>query len=225
VAPKGEQPAEVHHEPRQQPAAQRAADPVQAAPEQAAVAGAVEQPAGRELILPLGVVSRSDLSRALREIGVISDFFHQAAIRSTAAPEMPTLSRTLDSLAEANSLNLIHTEDREALKLFLTRLKAKAPVVHLSFPSEASAPFIARILEWFRKEVHPHIVLHIGLQPELAAGCLVRTTNKMYDFSLRKKFEQSKQKLMQSLEALDKAVEHEAVADANATVAPQERLV
>lgn len=217
----GDQHSGVHHEPRQQPVAQReAVAPVQAVPAQAAV-----PVAGGELILPVGVVSRSDVSKSLREIGVIDDFFHQAAIRGSAAEQVPTLSRALNALAEANNLNLIHAEHRTALKEFLTRLKSKAPVVHLSFPSEASPTFIARILEWFRAEVHPHVVLHVGLQPELAAGCLVRTTNKMYDFSLRKKFEQSKQQLIASLEALDEAPDHPEVADANATVPTEERLV
>src|SRR5690606_10854194 len=102
--------------------------------------------------------------------------------------------------------------------------KSKAPVIHISFPSEASPAFIAKILEWFRTEVHPHVVLHVGLQPELAAGCVVRTTNRMFDFSLRKRFEQSKKKLLESIEALDKMPERTVIADANATVSEEARL-
>lgn len=196
------------------PAADAVSTPPQAAPPVVA----------SELVLPVSVVTRSDVSRSLREIGMLDDFFHQAAIRGSQAQTMPAISKTLDGLAVANNLNLIHPEARSVLKEFLTSLKAKAPVVHISFPSEASGPFLAKILEWFRREVHPHVVLHVGLQPELAAGCLVRTTNKLLDFSFRKRFEQSKQKLITALEAMDKQPERAVVAEATATVAPENQL-
>lgn len=213
--PRTPQPAEGVHVSRPQETVSR---PVQPAPN----AEPVAVPAS--LVLPPSVVSRSDLSRSLRELKSIEDYFHQAAIRGSEAQELSTTSKILDSLATANGMNLLNADHRAQLKTFLTKLKATAPVVHMSFPSEASAPFLARILEWFRAEAHPHVVLHVGLQPELAAGCLVRTTNKMFDFSFRKRFEESKQKLMQSLEALDKAADRMPVADANATVAPGDRL-
>lgn len=204
--------------PTHQPTSQQTA----AAPVQDAQTSASVNPAN--LILPAGVVSRSDVSKALREIDKINDYFHQASIRGSSPSDMPTLSRSLNALAEANQLNIIHADHRSVLKEFLTRLKSKAPVIHISFPSEASPAFIAKILGWFRTEVHPHVVLHVGLQPELAAGCVVRTTNRMFDFSLRKRFEQSKKKLLESIEALDKMPERTVIADANATVSEEARL-
>jgi hypothetical protein len=62
--------------------------------------------------------------------------------------------------------------------------------------------------------------LNVGLQPELAAGCTLRTTNKYYDFSFRKRFERSKQKLLEALEVLDKTADKTIVADAHATNQP-----
>lgn len=217
MSPNGPNPSPDHHAVRQQ-ANDRAA--AQAAPVEASSVIAT----AASLVLPLSVVTRSDVSRSLRELGLLDDFFHQAAVRGSTPSEMPALSKVLDSLAQANGLNLLHAEHREPLKAFLTSLKAKAPVVHISFPSVPSDPFTAKILEWFRKEVHPHVVLHVGLMPELAAGCLVRTTSKMYDFSLRKKFEASKVKLVASLEALDKAADRTVIAESTATVAPEARL-
>lgn len=167
------------------------------------------------LFLPPSVVSRADVSRCLREVTVLNDFFHQAAIRGSQAQNVPTLSKTLEGLAAANGLNLIHAEDRAKLKDFLTKVKNKAPVVHLSFPSEASDAFIAKLLEWFRREVDPFVVLHIGLQPELAAGCIVRTTNKLFDFSFRQRFANSKAKLIIALEAMNDAPDRTVLAGAN----------
>lgn len=207
------------HVSRPQPAVRTAAPaaPVRPAADKPA-------PSSHELKLPLSVVSRSDISRSLRELDKVDDYFHQAAVRGARDLAMPSLSRVLDSLASANGLNLLHADHRATLKEFLARLKAKAPVVHMSFPSEPSPSFLAKLLEWFRREAHPHVVLHIGLQPELAAGCLVRTTNKLHDFSFRKRFENSKQKLMGALEALDTAPERTVVAESTATVAPEDRL-
>ena len=218
MAPNNQQLADQHHVARQQVAEQPVAG---AAVSQVPVA---TQPASSALILPLGVVTRSDISKSLRELQEIDDFFHQAAIRGAQSSTPPAVSKTLDALAQANNLNLIHAEHRAPIKEFLTKLKASAPVVHISFPSEPSAPFLAKILEWFRAQVHPHAVLQVGLQPKLAAGCVVRTTNKMFDFSLRKRFDASKQKLVQSLEELNNAPERESVADANATVPEGGRL-
>lgn len=149
------------------------------------------------------MISRADIGKCTREIEKISDFFHQEGLRGSKDQPLPTLSRTLESLAAANGLNLIHTEDRDTLHGFLVKIKAKAPSVHMSFPSEASDDFVAKLLEWFRTQVHPHIVLNVGLQPELAAGCTLRTTNKFYDFSFRARFEASKAKLLSALEELD----------------------
>ncbi len=182
-------------------------------------------PAG-QLVLPLSVVSRSDVSRALRELLVMNDYFHQASIRGGKDQQLPTVSRVLDSLANENNLNLLQPDDRARLVEFLTRLKSTAPVVHISFASEASGPFLAKVLEWFRREAHPHTVLHVGLQPELAAGCSVRTTNKSFDFSFRRRFEQSKKKLIAALEVVSKEVEAEVIKSvAQSTAAPAEAPV
>jgi hypothetical protein len=169
---------------------------------QAAVPQPTPQPAAaQKLVLPVSVVSRADIGHSLRELERLDDYLLQASIRGAQAKDLPKLGHVLESVALANNFNLLFPEHRQTLKSFLAAVKAKAPVVHMSFPSEASKDFLAKLLEWFRREVHPLILLHVGLQPELAAGCMVRTTNKMYDFSFRKRFEKSKQKLIAALEA------------------------
>lgn len=155
----------------------------------------------KELVLSWSIVTRADIAKCLRELAKVEDFFHQASIRGSDAKDVPKLSLKLSALATDNKLNLLHAEDRAKLKAFLSKLKAHAPVVHMSFPSEASSDFTTKLLQWFRTNAHPYTVLHIGLQPELAAGCTLRTTNKMFDLSLRKRFEKSKEKLVAALEA------------------------
>lgn len=175
--------------------------------ETAAVPVGSASPIPSQLTLPAVVVSRADVSRCLREVEELDNFFHQASLRGSKVQSLPKLGHVLDGLSAANGLNMIHAQHRDALKTFLTHLKAKAPVVHMSFPSEAGADFTTRLLTWFRTEAHPHTVLHIGLQPELAAGCTMRTSNKFFDFSFRARFEKSKEKLVAALEAADKAAQ------------------
>ncbi len=210
MAPREHQPVPagtVHHGRQHRAAAAPSAEP--------------QAPAPTGLVLPPAVISRSEVSKCLRELERLNDFFHQASVRGSKDQAMPAPSKVLESLATANSLNLLHAEARDELKAFLTKLKAKAPIVHMSFPSEASDQFLGRLLEWFRSQVHPHTLLQVGLQPELAAGCTLRTTNKLFDFSFRKRFEKSKQKLIESIEALDTGANTPAPAASEAT-APQD---
>jgi hypothetical protein len=186
----------------------------------AVVAGPVE------MHLPAFMVSRTDVSRSLREVEALDDYFRQAAIRGSKDQSMPGLSRVLESFSTENGLNLLHGPDRDKAKKYLEDVKTHAPVVHVSFAAEASGEFLARLLDWFRKEAHPFVLLHVGLQPELAAGCMIRTTNKVFDFSFRARFESSKVKLVKAIEALQsasaeevQAVAQAAVTDANAAVA------
>ncbi len=151
--------------------------------------------------LPLSVISKADITRSLREVQQIEDYFHQAALKGSKDQQIPRQSQVLEAIVLANHCNLLHAEQRQQLITFLTKLKEHAPVVHMSFPSEPTGEFMMKIVEWFRREVHPHIVVHVGLQPALAAGCTVRTTNKVFDFSFRNRFEKSKQKLVAALEA------------------------
>ncbi len=205
------------HRPRPTEPVAAPAQPVAAEPAPAPVEALATTPArGSDFVLPPTIVSRGDLGKTIREIEAINDYFHQEGLRGRKDQPLPTLSLGLDSMAKVNGLNMIHAEDRERLHGFLNRIKSKSPTVHMSFPSEAGDDFKAKLLDWFRTNIHPHILLNIGLQPELAAGCTVRTSNKFFDFSFRARFEKSKTKLMTALEKLDDKAPP--LADANATV-------
>ena len=71
--------------------------------------------------------------------------------------------------------------------------------MHISFAADPSASFTEKIVAWFRENIHPNILVQIGLQPNIAAGCVVRTANKIFDFSLRENFNQSQQSLIDAI--------------------------
>lgn len=156
--------------------------------------------------LPLSIVSVVDLGRLIRELEGINDFLLQASVRKKGASMvLPKTTHILESLAQENNLNLLNTEDRKMMNSMLRNVKNRAPVIHLSFAVDPSAAFLQKILAWFRENIHPQMILQVGLQPNIAAGCIVRTTNKYFDFSLRKHLDNSRKLLLDELSKKDLA--------------------
>jgi hypothetical protein len=152
------------------------------------------------LELPLTVVTPADLSRLLREVEDVDDFLHQSQIRTGGTPvTLPRFSRGLEDICRQNSLNLLDKDNREKLIDVLRKLKTIAPKVHMSFPTEPTGSFTSGIIGYLRREIHPYIVLQIGVQPNLAIGSTLRTRSKYFDFSLRKHLESQKSALLQML--------------------------
>jgi|SRR5581483_439291 len=138
------------------------------------------------LKLPYAVVSRSDVGRLLREL----DSLEAALKRKTAKKDEPMLpvSRLLDEIAEENKCNLLQAEDRGSLKAFLKTVYEGAPLLHFSFSVDPSPRFLSSLVAWLRQEIDPLVLLQLGLEPSLGAGCVLRTTNRNFDFSLRQHF-------------------------------------
>jgi len=151
-----------------------------------------------ELELPTIVVSQVDVARLIRELNSLEDFFTLAEIRqSGSAMEAPRLTRTLDGLATANKLNLLEKSQRQRLGEQLNELLESAPLMHISFASEPSPRILAEIVKWFRANIHKNALLQVGLQPTIAAGCVLRTPNKVFDLSLRTYLKQQEPYLVQ----------------------------
>ena len=152
------------------------------------------------LELPLSVVSLIDLSRLQRELEAVNVFMNQAAARSAGAPlTLPRTTRNLEKLCQQNQLNLLVDDERQKLAQFLKTIHEHSPRVHISFASDPSAAFIQKIVAWFRTNIDALTILQVGLQPTIAAGCIVRTTNKYFDFSLRKDFERKRDLLIDNV--------------------------
>ena len=158
-----------------------------------------EQTQNRKILsLPLQVVSRADLGRLLREATAVDDFMAQSAIREPGTSvKMPRTSRLLDEMLTANKLNILVEDQRHQLMEFLKEVSSDAPMLHMSFSADPSPLFLKRLMSWLRQEIHPLVLVQIGLQPNIGAGCIIRTPNKYFDFSLRQQLA-SKQDLLLS---------------------------
>jgi F0F1-type ATP synthase delta subunit len=139
-----------------------------------------------KFILPATVAEPAEVMRAARELDEIDDYLRQASIRNNVnASRMPKITRSLSELAEANKLNLLQAADRAKLAGLLAAIQKAAPVLHISFATDPSAAFVNNIISRLRQSIHPYLLVQIGLQPSIAGGCVVRSENKFFDFSLR----------------------------------------
>lgn len=150
--------------------------------------------------LPVMAATPTDIIRLIQELVAIDESLLQLGIRKGGtAVKLPKTSQLMDMTVKANLLNLLHDDDRRMLRRFLEEVRKKSPVLHMSFSADPSPAFIEKLMTWLRKEIHPQVLLSIGLQPTLGAGCIVRTTNKQFDFSLRQDFLNKRELLLKQI--------------------------
>lgn len=154
-----------------------------------------------EFKLPLGVVSAADITRLIRELTALDEFFIAAkARRAGTSITPPRLTRLLDQISKDNKLNLLEASHRQTLSTQLAKLEKTAPLLHISFAAEPPAKFLENILAWLRDNIHPYSLLQVGLQPSIAAGCVLRTPNQVFDMSLRAHLEKEKPYLLELIQ-------------------------
>jgi hypothetical protein len=153
------------------------------------------------LVLPNIAVGRSDIIRLQRELEALGDYLHQAALRKTPTDEikLPKTSRLLDEFMTINKFNLLHREDHDLAVKALQDTVAHAPRLHVSFSTEPSSAFLAKLVGWLRENIGQTVLVQVGLQPGIAAGCIVRTPNRQFDLSLGQSFRKNRELLLGQL--------------------------
>lgn len=154
----------------------------------------------RVFALPITVITIMDLAKLRRELEAIEQFAIESKVREAGKqPNLPRVSRALEETAKMNDINLLLQDDRDTLSTKLKDIQDKAPIIHMSFASEPGTGFLSKITTWFRNEVDAQTLLQVGIQPSIAAGCIVRTRNKYFDLSLRSHFDKHYKLLAESL--------------------------
>ena len=161
----------------------------------------------RQFVLPVSVVSPTDIARLLREIDSIDNFFRQNEIRAGGQPtgQMPQVSKLMDQVIASNQLNLLQEQDRQWIVSSFQEMNEAAPVLHISFSVDPPGSHVQKIVAWLRENIEPSALVTVGLQPNIGAGCVVRTTNKIFDMSLREFFASKRGFFVEKL--------HQAIAD------------
>jgi hypothetical protein len=150
--------------------------------------------------LPDRIIGSVDLSRVIRELKAIDDWLNQASLRTPGqAMKVPKTTQSLEDLAALNGVSLLEPAQRTQFIELLEAFREHAPRIHMSFAVEPTARFTTTVIAWLRQNIHPLIMMEIGLQPTLAAGTMVRTTNKLFDMSLRNRFRDNRHLLVQKI--------------------------
>lgn len=136
---------------------------------------------GVAFVLPPQLSGKTDINRLLRELEVLEEALIAQRSEKTLTPKITSL---LNQTATANGYKLIEQTHRQHIAQQLTKIRDHAPLLHISFASEPSPKVIETLLSWLRTNVHRYALLQIGLQPAIAAGCVLRTPNKIFDMSL-----------------------------------------
>lgn len=153
--------------------------------------------------LPNSIGTIVELNRLSREAEQVDETLRQAGLRNGgSATSLPKVSRSMNELLEANNLNVLHEKDRNELLKILQYLQTHAPSVQISFGADPSADFTKKLITWMRSELHPYLLLKIGLQPSIGAGCVLRTDSKYFDFSLRQHMDAQREILLNKLRAV-----------------------
>jgi hypothetical protein len=142
-----------------------------------------------------------DMGKLAAELEEIDNFLYQANLRkpgTSLAP--PRTTKILERLFELNKQSILDEKQRKNMLNILHKLHDHAPTVHISFAVEPSPVFMEKIVTWFRLNIHPYLMVNTGLQPSVVVGCTLRTSNKIFDMSLRNRFLMSKQILMKKME-------------------------
>ena len=154
----------------------------------------------KQFTLPIAVISPTDIARLLRELENLDEYFRQTAIREGNDPQnTPRYSRLLDEIVVENTANLLDEKARWNLIPQLEDLRDKAPVLHISFSVDPPGSYVQKIVAWLRSNIDNKVLVTVGLQPNIGAGCVVRSTNHTFDFSLRQYFETKHDFFMEKL--------------------------
>lgn len=150
--------------------------------------------------LPTGIVSTGDARRLRRDIAALEETLQAIRLRTNApVAKLPRLSRSLEEFGSTNRLNFLLPDDRHHAAVFMDYVLKKAPVLRISFASEATRKFTTELVLWLRANFDSEMLVEIGLEPNIAAGSIVRTTDKVFDFSLIKHLESKRPMLMEKL--------------------------
>lgn len=137
--------------------------------------------------LPSSVATKAQLLNLRKNIDDVLETMTQNRVRiheQVQVEPSPPVSGALASLLASNKLQPSAEVIRQ-LQHWVESLLHHAPVVRLTFSSEPGPNELNRLIDWFRQESGKVVLLHIGIQPTVAAGVIVRTTSHRYDLSLR----------------------------------------
>jgi len=178
------------------------APPVAPAPKPVALpAAAPKTPAGHAFELPPAVYSPALVESVMYDIQYYLDWVRQNKIRKTVGAkvkEEPTHSAETVLVIEAWLAGKPATmESLEALHDALRDLKL--PQVHIMLAALPNRAQREALVTWFRTNVSPLLLLSFVADRNLGGGLVVRTPNRVFDFTWKQQLIAGRSKLAEIL--------------------------
>jgi len=137
--------------------------------------------------LPISVHSTDQLQFCAEELHA-----HAAALRSHRAAQRQAPGESELSLDSQALLEQLPREKRgdgaavEALATELEAMMAHGARVTITLAALASHRLREELVRWCRTNLKSNLLVDFHVNPDIAGGMVVRTTNRVYDFSFRR---------------------------------------
>ncbi len=141
-----------------------------------------------QLKLPESIATRSELVAVLRNVEEVIDLYVENKVRRQEGVDFSQRPEVSSNLAQLVSLNQLEVapDTLNGLRQWLIHLRDHAPVIRFTFASDPTQEFLTGIVRWLRNNTGRFVLIRYGIQPSIAAGCLMYTPARQYDFSLRR---------------------------------------
>ncbi len=147
--------------------------------------------------LPGSVYSPSLIESVIYETGQYLDWYREAKVHKTVgakAAEEPSFTgetvQTIEAWFEGKKPSV---EGIEGLVAHLRGLNL--PVVHVTMAALPNHSQRASLVDWFRAQTNPDVLVAFVTDRNLGGGVMVRTPNHVFDYSWRQRLVDGRDKL------------------------------
>lgn len=144
-----------------------------------------------KLDLPSNVSSKEDLKSALMEIQRYAHWFGQTQIKQAVSQQayaaQPGLSAvTADLMDQWHAKQALSQRSLDELAQAIQDLITKSPSVAVTLAAPAPAPLREAIVNWFRQNVNPDMLIDFSFNATMLGGMAVRYGSHVYDWSFKR---------------------------------------
>jgi len=120
-------------------------------------------------------------------------------LKSLRNPKNLTFSTNLQELAEFNKVKKLNLAVVAELQKFVNTALLNGAEITVNLACAPSVEERNELVSDLRRMFSKHLLIHFIIQPELLAGCTLRTKANFYDLSLRSALYDNKPKLIQRI--------------------------
>ncbi len=139
--------------------------------------------------LPVDLYSPDQLGAIILELRSYIAALHDALVRDQVAHTQNVAAPHTSALLMGvlRSANVSPTDQAEVEKVLkeLEAIRSKAPAAHLMMAALPNRELKRRLVEWFRDEIHPYMLLTFATRTDIGGGVVIQAGSHIYNYSFR----------------------------------------